>query len=222
MPGLPVFVDEQDAKILLRWLSDDQDIAFIVPTGPRQWKAVPAVSELEDGNYSLWYVPSGPLPLLGGDDPNAIIANPWQGWTDLRPSADSTTAYFGAGHLGEIRLSLQTRHRPYSQQERSELRLLNGLLLGSKDLMSVSDFQWIGNRHQPAPKQMHQWWRRLKRWIEPEAIRVRPYTAISGTYERWSFWAFPSAFQKLSNGMDYYAYGCDLTNDLSAAQGKVT
>ncbi len=29
MPGLPVFVDEQDAKILLRWLSDDKDIAFI-------------------------------------------------------------------------------------------------------------------------------------------------------------------------------------------------
>lgn len=77
MPGLPVFVDEQDAKILLRWLSDDKDIAFIVATVPRQWKAVPAVGELEDGNYSLWYVPSGPLPLLGGDDPNAIIANPW-------------------------------------------------------------------------------------------------------------------------------------------------
>jgi hypothetical protein len=219
MPFLSLFVDEQDAEILLRWLSEEKDIAFIVPTGPKQWKAVSCVSELKDGNYSLWHVPSGPLPLLGTDNPSEIIANPWSGWTELVTGREPSKPYFGPGHPAEIRLSLFTRHQPYSQQERNELTVLNGSLLGDKDLLMCSDFQWISNRYQVASQQTHQWWRRLKRWVARKAFRLRPYSTASDHFERWSFWAFPSAYWKLKNGMEYYARGWDL-KELHEAEGK--
>lgn len=211
MPSLSIFVDEQDAEVLLRWLSNEQDIAFIVPTEPKRWRAVSCVRELKDGNYSLWHIPSGSLPLLGTDNPSEIIANPWSGWTELVTGREPTQPYFGPGHPAEIRLSLFTRHQPYSQQERNEATILNGMRLGDKDLMMSSSFQWIGNHYQVAPRQTHQWWRRLRRWVKSKAVRLRRYSTVSNCYcERWSYWALPSAYWKLKNGMEYYADGWDL------------
>lgn len=129
-------------------------------------------------------VGSGPLPLFGTDNPSEIIANPWSGWTELITGREPTQPYFGPGHPAEIGLSLFTRHQPYSQQKRNELTVLNGQLLGDKDLMMCSDFQWIGNDYQVAPRQTHQWWRRLKRWVARKAFRLRPYSTVSDHFFR--------------------------------------
>lgn len=217
MPSLSIFVDEQDAEILLCWLNDEKDIAFIMSTGPKQWRAVSCVSGLKDGNYSLWHVPSGPLPLFGAANSSEIIANPWSGWTELVTGREPTQPYFGPEHPAEIGLSLFSRYQPYSQQERNELTVLYGQLLGDKDLMSCSDFQWMGNRYQVAPRQTHQWGRRLKRWVARKVFRLRPYS--DDHFERWSFWAFPSAYWKLKNGMEYHARGWNL-EELHKAEGK--
>ena len=217
---LSVFLDEQDAQIFIARLNQDQEIAFIVPDGPNRWKAVSSVASLNDGDHSLWHVPGEPLTLLGADGSKENIVDPWRGWTQQVTQSYQTVPYFSADHPAEIRLSLYTRHRPYSEQERNELTYFNGILLGENDYMMVSSFYWIGNYNGPAPRSTHQWWRRLKKWVEHEAVKLKPYNNFKSKFDRLNFWAFPSAFHKLKNGMEYDCRGFDLTKALEEASFK--
>ncbi len=215
MPWLPVFLDECDAKLLVHWLNQDEEIAFLVPAGRGKWKAVPSVADLKDGEYSLWHIPSRPLPLWSGSYDQEIIANPWDGWTEPITGCNPITRpNSGVNCPGVILLELHTRHQPYSKQELRERAMLISLLMRGKDIIIVSDFSWIGDRYQPAPSATHRWWRRLKYWVARQAIRLTP------PGERWSFWAFPSAFQKMKSGMEYYANGWDLDIALREAKEK--
>jgi hypothetical protein len=100
---------------------------------------------------------------------------------------------------GIFSLTLNTRHQPYSQLERTKGSMLNGQLMQGKNILSVSDFQWIGNRYRAASPQTQRWWKRLKYWVAHHALKITPPRV------RWSYWAFPSAFCKLKSGMDYYS-----------------
>lgn len=213
MPWLPIFVDEHDAKLLVHWLNQEEEIAFLVPAGQGKWKAVSSVAGLKDGEYSLWHIASEPLPLWCGSCDYGVIENPWEGWTEPLNGGSLTTPNSGVNCPGVIWLTLRTRHQPYSQQELNELPVCDALLMKGKDIMSVSDFEWI-DRYQQAPRQTHRWWRRLKYWVTCQAVKLTP----GGMRE--SFWAFPSAFGKLESGMEYYAHGWDLTMALRAAKGK--
>lgn len=220
MPWISFFADEQDADILLRWLNSESEIAFIVPDKPQdlhrqKWKAVSTIDNFSNGKYSLWHMPAGSLPLLTETGFDQIIAEPYKGWTEQITGADRVTSSFGAGHPAEIRLELWLRHRPYSD-ERSTLPELVSWRMGNTDLLAASDFQWIGNRYQLAPQETWRFWRRLKACIARKTIRLTP----SG--QRWSFWAFPSAFRKLKNGMTYYAQGWDLTEAIRTADDLVS
>jgi hypothetical protein len=182
--------------------------------GYRQcWKAVRTVEGLKDGHHSLWHVPAGALPLLGESGPDEPIPDPWAGWTERRPGADTTTPYFGPEHPAEVRLDLWTRHRPYSDEERASLPRLNGYWDGEQDLLVVSDFQWVGGRS--SPQQTRRWWRRLRTWLGQTATRIDaegPQT----------FWAFPSALRKLKAGTAYYARGWQLSKLIQAASLEVS
>jgi hypothetical protein len=239
MPSLSFFIDELDSSLLLERLNADPEIAFIIPDGwarpqsgnadqstnsPRpafdvcvgvgevnlelerpedsRWKAVQIVDALSDGLNSLWHIPAGPLPLIKMDSalvPLPLqyppIPDPWAGWTG--PPG------FGTGCHSWIRLALWTRHRPYTEQERASLRELNAFWLDKEDMLVVSDFQWTGNHFRPAPPQTHRWWNRMKRWVDGNAVQLP-------TKAGFSFWAFPSALQKLKDGMRYYARNFDL------------
>lgn len=178
----------------------------------QQWKAVRTVDSMADGHHSLWHVPAGPLPLIKRDaGPMPLIGpegpayppipDPWAGWTG--PPG------FGPGCHPWIRLELWTRHHPYTQQERAVLRELNAFWLNQDDLLVVSDFEWTGSHFRPAPPQTQRWWNRMKRWVDRTAIRLRPNPG---------FWAFPSALQKLKEGMRYYSRGFDLDDSIRDAQ----
>jgi hypothetical protein len=212
MGWLPIFVDERDAKLLVDWLNQEAEIAFLVSVGGGKWKAEASVADLKDGEYSLWHIESGSLPLWCGSHYQGTITNPWEGWTDLPLAESPTRPISGVNCPGVISLTLHTRHQPYSKQELNELSVCNGLLMREKDIMIVSDFQWIRDRYGSAPRQTHRWWRRLNYWVSRQAVRLTP----AGV--RWSFWAFPSAFKKLKSGMDYYTYGWDLTRALWEAE----
>lgn len=172
----------------------------------QSWKAVRTVDSIADGYHSLWHVPAGPLPLIkrvtgpipliGPQGPGfPPIPDPWAGWTG--PDG------FGSGCHPWIRLELWTRHRPYTQQERTVLRELNAFWLNQDDMLVVSDFQWTGSHFRPAPPQTQRWWNRMNGWIDRTAVRLRTNP---------SFWAFPSALEKLKNGMRYYCRGYDLND----------
>jgi hypothetical protein len=236
MPSLAFFIDEQDVNLLLDRLNRDTEIAFIVPDGlpdnrntkqqsdlalifedgelrgsrvhPRRWKAVRTLASLTDGLQSLWHVPAGPLPLIeiksdsapmgslmgpNSPPPYPPIADPWSGWTGINT--------FGSGCHPWIRLELWTRHRPYTEQERATLRELNSFWLAQEDTLLVSVFQWTGSYFRPAPGQTQRWWNRVKAWMDRSAVRLRV---------KPSYYAFPSALQKLKSGMRYYSHGFDL------------
>ncbi|HEY9882408.1 MAG TPA: hypothetical protein V6C98_02245, partial [Thermosynechococcaceae cyanobacterium] len=94
MPSLSFFADEQDAKVLLNWLNAEDEIAFIVSdqtqvSRQRRWKAIRSIDRFIEEKYSLWHVPTGSLPLLTKTWQDQIISNPWDGWIEECPGADS-------------------------------------------------------------------------------------------------------------------------------------
>src|SRR5882672_6024570 len=143
--------------------SPRRNFAFSVEDGelkgeveyPRRWKAVRTVDALADGLQSLWHVPSGPLPLIevkrepgpmsliGPNSPPLYpaIPDPWSGWTG--------TDRFGPGCTPWIRLDLWTRHRPYTEQERTTLQVLNAFWADNDDMLVVSGLQWTGGHFRP-------------------------------------------------------------------------
>ncbi len=184
--------------------------AVVPDSGYRQrWRAVPTVAGLKDGKHSLWHIPTGPLPLLTSDGRDQVIADPYAGWTEQSPGADSLAPYFGPGHLAEIRLELWTRHRPYSEAEKASLSMLDARWDGDHDVLSVSDFQWIGNHYGPAPRSSWRWWKRLEAWLTETSTPIGE--------KSWAFWAFPSALAKLKKGMTYYARGWELDEAIRTA-----
>jgi hypothetical protein len=179
---------------------------------PLRWKAVRAVNALKDGEHSLWHVPAGPLPLIEMDTgPRRLIGpegpgyppipDPWAGWVG--------PAGFGPGCHPWIRLEIWTRHRPYTQQERTTLHRLNAFWTNEDDMLVVSGFQWTGSHFRPAPPQTLRWWNRMRNWVDRTAVKLR---ADPG------FWAFPSALQKLKGGMRYYSRNFDLDDAIRNAE----
>jgi hypothetical protein len=239
MPSFSFFIDGQDVALLLDRLNQDREIAFVIAdermeTGrrelgfciedaalkaaverPQKWKAVRTVDTLVDGSQSLWHVPGGPLPLVNVRNRPAsmplvgpsnsplypAIPDPWNGWTG--------TDQFGPACAPWIRLDLWTRHRPYTEQERSRLQVLNAFWAGTADMLVVSDLQWTGSHFRPAPPPTQRWWNRMKGWLDRNAIRLR---------RNPSFWAFPSALQKLKGGMRYYSRHYDLNENIRIAE----
>lgn len=245
MPEISFFADGRDVNLLLDRLNTDPEVAFIIPDGPldpeeayanrlrasigdrteavfygplgvvddgyrQRWKAVRTVDELKDGNHSLWHVSAGPLPLLAAEGPDRIITDPWAGWMEQWPGADPTTPYFGPGHPTEIRLELWTRYLPYSDKEKATLAMQISYWDAKQDLLAASSFQWVGGHYGPPPAQTRRWWDRLKAWFGRSASRLAD--------GRQTFWAFPSALQKLKGGMAYEARGWDLSKSILTAE----
>jgi hypothetical protein len=221
--ALSFFADEEDARVLLAWLNADPEIAVIVADGPRtpkilflfgyrppqRWRAVRGLNSLKDGEHSLWYVPAGPLTMLKAD-PNAAdvpIPDPWAGWTEERLGADPDKPYFGPSHRAVIRLTLWTRHRPYTQTEMETLDETISYWTEGHDVIVESHLQWGGGN-----AKVEDWWRRLeafmKRSATPLAAHLEPSEVV---------WAFPSALKKLKAGMRYEARGWDLDRSIRRA-----
>jgi hypothetical protein len=223
-PGaLSFFADEEDARILLAWLNADPEIAFIVADGPRtprilfylgyrppqRWRAVRGLKSLKDGEHSLWYVPAGPLLMLtaepsAGDVP---IPDPWAGWTEERPSAFPDKPSLGSSHRGVIRLTLWTRHRPYTRSEMETLDETISYWTEGHDLLVESHFQWGGGS-----AKVQEWWRRLEAFVKRSATPLAAHLEPSEVV-----WAFPSALRKLKAGMRYEARGWKLDRSIRRA-----
>jgi hypothetical protein len=228
---LPIFADEFDAPHLVDWLNGEEDIAFIVSDGPQRWKAVRKVSGIKNGRHALWHVPSGPLPRVKKYGDTEPIANPWRGWKERHPGRDSTTPWFGGVCTSVFNLELNTiwppdwvRVNPESvaafvvmrldssaSEEEADLETVWDTPTGSDEpILGLSHFDWLGNHYRligyGASPLGIQWWKRLRRWVARSSTRLQA--------GRFSFWAFPSALEKLKSEMQYYANGFDLSEAL--------
>ncbi|NYH15960.1 hypothetical protein [Paraburkholderia bryophila] len=110
MPWLPFYACFEDIARLESFLNQSSDVAMIQPAGAGRWRAHRPV-HLQTGRNCLWYVPSGPLPLIPvrHGDCRGVIDDPWTGWTEQRQGADPKQPFFGPGHPGVLWLNLHER-----------------------------------------------------------------------------------------------------------------
>jgi hypothetical protein len=190
MAWTPIYADEEDFKIICDWLNGEEEIAYLVANGDKKWIAKTRLDTLTPEpvqQYQLWHIPSGPLPLLGetNKDPDGIVENPWEGWTEKRTGAHYWVPYFGAGHPGIITLTVKTVGREATES------------------IGLSDFGWIGNWYRIVGSAAHpttdKFWQKLKRWIKKQAVRIPRRGPLDGPDPE--IWTFPSAHGKIENGM---------------------
>jgi hypothetical protein len=185
MPWIPIYADEEDFGMVLNFLNQCDEVAFIVSDGPRRWRATQTIPRMGAARICLWHVPSGPLPLLHPPPSKTVdfVEDPWIGWTELR-TVEGNCPYFGAGPTGIIWLD----QRPRSK------RVPEGI--------GLSSFGWIGNHYSiigsRAPEVTERFWQRLRRWAKKNAIKVPRSGAVDGPNPE--IWAFPSALTAFRSG----------------------
>ena len=183
MPFLGFYATVKDIPEIIEILNTEPEIAFIISTGKGQWKAVKELEVVDQCKYTLWHVPSGPLPLLGRSAEDINIPNPWAGWVELRAVTGILVPFF-ASHTGVIVLSLYP---------------------ASKDPMHVcgfSSFDWVGNYYRiagiPAHPTTEAYWLKLRKQIKKICKKVpRGSLKSEGKPE---IYAFPDAYSQLSAG----------------------
>lgn len=257
MACLAMYLDKPDVHLLLSWLNDDPEIAFITlkerktrPTTElkrllkrkqgftfyggikglmhveNHWIAVKRLDGLPDGIYTLWHVPSGPLPLLAGNGPlkvrkdplgfgpsrsmtikqalgyeDDVIDNAWAGWIEREPGADPSQPYFGPGHPGAIRLEVETRSLRHLEMENDYITIRRRVC--DENVLGLSGFDWIGNHYRnighPAHPATEKWWKRLGRRVRSIAKKIPLSGPLEG--EAADIYAFPAALAAIQNGM---------------------
>jgi hypothetical protein len=185
MPWIPLYADAADLADVVRWFSDDEEIAFIVSAGPKRWIARHALEGVHFNRIALWHIPSGPLPLAPGRawQREGWIEDPMRGWKERQAGLDPTIPFFGGGHPGIIWLDAET-----TGPEGEEI--------------GMSSFEWIGNRYRPEGLAAHpateRWWKRLKERIRSNAVQVPRLGPLDGPDPE--IWALPGALSRLRSG----------------------
>jgi hypothetical protein len=187
MGWLPLYLDDNDAQVLLTVLNEDPEVAFIVSEGPARWIARRTLATAPDGTYCIWHEPSGPLPLVRAMLlPSGRVKDPWSGWTEKRKGADSSVPYFGPGHPGVIWWNLRTKSR------------------ATPGGIGMSSFEWIGNHYRvigsPAHPATESWWKRLRTVLKRlRASRIPRTGPLDGPVAE--VWAMPSALSQIRAGV---------------------
>ena len=185
MPWLPIYAALEDFSEIHEWLNSSSDLAFIVPDGAGKWRALNSLPSLSLDRYCLWHVQSGPLPLVqvNPQHKDSFVTDPWNGWQELRPGADTNQPFFG-NHPGIIWLN----RRP------SSFRIPNGV--------GLSSLEWIGNHFRiignPAKVETEALWRSIRRWVQKRAKKVPRNGPIDGPDAE--VFAFPSALALFHRG----------------------
>jgi hypothetical protein len=178
-----------DIETVVEWINDEPRIAWIVKEAEinkeYMWRAVERIPRIEARSYSLWHQDSQSLVIPSGslDTPDTAILNPFAGWKQKLPHANSSTPWFGALLPGPYTLIYKERGH-------------------EKDgAIGRSGFAWNGNYFRSIGKgadvASEKWWNRLRRFIKKEAIGV-PWPAEGEG--RTGAYAFPEAYVRYRQG----------------------
>ncbi len=166
MATIPFYATSEDIKDIIKYINDQEDLAYIVADGPNKWIAKNTVDILEATEHFIWHIPSGPLPLLRevGQDP-LTIDEPFKGWTQLRNTGNLSLPYFGPGHPGVFQMDLYNHKSPV--QPEADYTNLSRHSLG-----------WIGNHYKilgnGAKEITEKRWKSLRKWVQKQSKKV-PY-----------------------------------------------
>ncbi|MCW7503569.1 hypothetical protein [Leptospira paudalimensis] len=184
MPWIPIYLDKEDLKFIINLLNDDSEIAFIVNNGfnkRNKWIAKDKIDDYGLNSYCLWHIPSGPLPLLTEESDNIeFILNPFDGWEEKRTGDDSTSPYFGPGHVGIIQFNNKTNI--------------------DNNKIGLSSFEWIGNHYRiigfPANISTEIWWKKFRKQVSKFSTKI-------GRKDEFKpeIFCFSGALRKIKDGM---------------------
>lgn len=188
MVNIIFYATKDDVQVIRDWINAEPEVAWIVKVNGvnrrYRWRAVFELEQIEEGEYSIWHVPSGPLNVPSGKlgVPDRIVANPFAGWSQTLASEGCTLPWFGANLPG-----------PYCFRFRENGKEAAGSL-------GRSEFAWAANRFhaigKPAHPQAVKWWNRLRRFLQVHSTK-RPWV------EGWPTpvaYVFPQALLEIDSG----------------------
>jgi hypothetical protein len=191
MPYFSIYTDDDDNRRILLILNEDPEVAFIVAKGPGRWIARRTLDRVHGGDYCLWHVDSGPLPLVRAHGTIfGTVEDPWSGWTEERAGGDPSLPWFHDSP-GQIFWNVSVPDVTY------------------KNKIGLSGFSWIGNYWRsvgkPADPKTEKWWAKFRRMIKKiPARRIPRIGPIDGP--KPEIWALPSALSRIENGVTRAAW----------------
>jgi hypothetical protein len=181
MPWIPLYATERDLAEVVRWLSEDPEIAFIVSAGPKRWVACPSLDGVHFDRIALWHKPSGPLPLVPGRawQRERWIEHPELGWRERSTAVDQTVPFFGAGHPGVI--------------------WFNAVTAGPEgEDIGMSSFEWMGTGGSASHPATARWWDRFQERVREVGIQVPRSGPLDGPDAE--IWVLPEARSLILSG----------------------
>jgi hypothetical protein len=183
-----MYLDLPDLPLLQDFLNAEEEIVFLISSEHATYATVESVALQPNAGYTLWHVPSGEIPPDCRDSEGRIVVDPWR-----------------KGHLGALRLRLEVCPGKYQQlvprsnREGYELRLFE-----DNAAIGRSSFGWIGNKFSVIGERAHpateRWWKRLRRCISKQALKIASYGALESPDCGLQVWAFPAAYSAIVGG----------------------
>jgi hypothetical protein len=189
MPEIILYLTKSDSEIIRKWINSEPEVAWIVKDSQTDskycWRAVDHIPELVDQEYAIWHrgtvltIPSGDLEV-----PDAIVLDPFIGWTQSLESVHASRPWFGSNLPG-----------PYGFRFKE---------IGTESTPAIgrSGFRWHGNQFcsigKPAPLVAIKWWRRLNNFLMKNSVAV-PWPYPEGNRKHKAY-AFPNAHRKILDG----------------------
>lgn len=192
MSGFILYATRVDAEVIRKWINASAEVAWIervrVEGFRYEWKAVQEIKELQQQQYALWHLASGPISIPSGiiDIADAVVEDPFQGWKQKLDYGGATRPWFGGNLPG-----------PYS------FTFAEDGCEGPGSL-ARSEFSWLGDRYKSIGKPAHpaarKWWRRLKHFVEQSTTAVPWVEALSNRKVIPMVYLFPDAARQIENG----------------------
>lgn len=182
------YATAQDADLLRRYINDDPEAYWITKLAENgstyTWRAVGHLSELPEQRHAIWRPESGPLTVPSGSrtQADALVADPFSGWTQVIATAGLTCPWFG-GNYSPVFLDLH----------HSGCEAL-GSIARSEFTWAADHFRLVGLPSSPGAKR---WWRRLTRFIADNSLAE---SWPPGTSSRRKAYVFPEAHAKVLSG----------------------
>jgi hypothetical protein len=221
MAWIPMYLLDKDVEFLNDWLNQEEEIAFLISIGRRQWIAKKEHAILPDigkqiweheeaeyevwGNdkpdlsipnfveYQLWHIPSGALPLLDANKGGVKLKLKKEDWEN---EGKVDNPWLG---WTEIRTGANPRIPYFGAGHPGVIHL--ELNLPHDNEIRMSNFGWIGNRYKiigsAADQSTERFWNKLRRMAKKIGTQIPRSNDPNGKKE---IFAFPTAYEEIRNG----------------------
>jgi hypothetical protein len=192
MSPLIIYATNVDAEAIRKWINGSVEVAWISKVREAdcqyEWKAEREIDVLQQQEYALWHVESGPLNTPSGvfGIAGAMVNDPFLGWSQKLNYAGATRPWFGDNLPG-----------PYCFTFAEDGCEAPGSL-------ARSEFSWLGDRYKSIGKPAHpaarRWWRKLQHFVASSAEAIPWVESLSNRKVIPKAYVFPDAAGQINSG----------------------